>query len=177
MNLREWFSVWPGTEEEFLQLVNSKDIKVVTHGRVSIAGVGKYLGDQMAAMILLTLDGAIAAMRSAGQVGEARLVESFKLRFETSDDGVDFTDEAIRSHLTQICASWPPEQLAALLALGYVMKSAAEIELGRDATQEDIDGWRFDAKKHDLLQLARQRLDAYETKLRDWDGKAEAPEL
>lgn len=159
--MRTTIENWQGTDAELLAELNAPSVKVVTPnpygkpGRWGMKGVATVSPD-LSAMFMYTLQSASSAESQAvlpdtnppepdhTRRAKAVMISGFLMDFQVGVDGIDFANEQIRSSLTEIMtqSGWEELQIAFLLGLGYVMKSQAEIALGRAATQQDVDDVR-----------------------------------
>lgn len=146
MTIKQTVAEWSGSDEELLSAINAKTIKRKTIGRVSIAGMGD-IDPTLTATFLATVRGVVNALMAGdpSQQAQGILFGSFLDRFVNNVDGIDLANDTLRSNLQALLsgAGWTQPQIDAVLGLGYVLDSIADQELGRDATQADIDSARL----------------------------------
>lgn len=146
MTIRETVKTWAGTDVELLATLNAKSIKRKTIGRLSVAGMGD-IDATLTATFLATVRGVVNSLMGgdATQQAQGILFGSFLDRFVNNADGIDLGNDTLRANLEALLsgAGWTAEQIGSVLALGYVLDSLADQELGRDAVQADIDAARL----------------------------------
>lgn len=155
MSLQETVANWAGTDDALLAFVNEPKHRTIVNPTVTLGIVGTRLGEQTAARLNLTLKKAADALLSAPDEvsqGAGQLIADFRERWAQSDQGIDFTNDLIRAHLTYILnqANWTPTDRDQVLNLGYVLESDAERELGRPATIDDVTTIRSQVARDNL---------------------------
>lgn len=133
-------------DAELLVELNKPQRKKINYGTVSIAGIGEYLNEDIAALFTLVIDETISHLSQQADIelrAKGALVKAFSMRFNTF--GLDLHNDKVRAQLSAILTESqkvPQEIIDATLALGYTLQSVAQEKLGRPATQADIDQYR-----------------------------------
>lgn len=123
-------------------------------GFSSNATMGRDLGQDAVAQFLAVMDGAAQANRALGTPqgnATAILLESFVARFNTTPDGIDFSNDDIRAQITAImtASGIDPQPY---LALGYSFVSLSQSKAGRLATIEDVEAVRLEVEERARVQ-------------------------
>lgn len=151
--MRNVIENWNGTDADLLVELNRKQFKrVIGNGLVTLPMVAA-VDTTLAATLNYTLQQVIAALKvSDPPMGS--FVETFYLRLTTSSFGIDLANDALRAQMTQLLSSagWTQQQIDTVLSIGAVLESHADLALGRDAVQSDLDEVR--------ATIAREQLQA-----------------
>lgn len=161
MGLIDTVRSWQGTDAALLADLNTARHKVTHNTFLTIAGVTLRLGDTVAAQLNLTLKTVADQLLSSADLAmkaQGLLIEDFREKFARSDTGVDFSNDILRAQLQGILtqAGWPQQSIDALLALGYTLQSDAQLELGRDATANDLTAIRAEIATQTLDQQYKE---------------------
>jgi len=138
--------------------LNGPTVKVQTQGKVSVAGMAQHATASLATKFLATMRGTIdlLAQGDATQKAQAILFGSFLDRFVSSENGLDFSNDELRGYIGQICTSagWSSDELNAVLAIGYVVHSLAQVHVGREVTADQCQAAWGKATQQAWLQNA-----------------------
>ena len=150
-----------GDDAAVLFAINAEVVRVKTYGRASIDGLSEK-SVELAESFLATMEATIAALRNVN-APRARLLESYVDRLVNNEDGIDFANPVLREQVGTILnrANWSSENVAAVLSLGYVLRSPAAVTLGREATLADVAAYRLALK----VENWKARFDAALNKL------------
>lgn len=170
MSMRELIDSWQGTDADLLAALNDKTEQVLTPNENASAGRFGFLGMAKASFALASafkyaVEQVAAGMAASGQqelMIQATGIRSMMQNFEVGGSGIDFAHEEVRANIQAILtqAGWSQPQIDAVLAFGYTLHSVAELELGRDAVQADIDGIRLGIERDAALTQVIARANA-----------------
>jgi hypothetical protein len=137
---------WQGTDAELLVDLNTKRHKVVIgDGMVTLAMIAA-VDAKLSALLGFRVEQFIALMpiSTEQEVADKRQVEKFLFRLEGSDLGLDFNNDSVRGQFGYIMqrTGFSQTEIDTVLGVGAVYKSDADLSLGRDATQDDVDAVR-----------------------------------
>lgn len=151
-----------GDDSTVLELVNKKTEKVLFKktasraGYVSNATMGNDLGvdgEALTAEFIGVIEQFIAA---DSDLKRARMFRGFLERFETTPDGLNFSDGKLRKNIRAILQAFGMEP-APFLALGHTKYSKFFIGETRDLAQADLDNLRIEEAKQVYADSLDQR--------------------
>jgi hypothetical protein len=162
-----------GTDAELLAELNRKQFKrTVNDGLVSlamVAAVSEPLAGKLALTIKRTIQ-ALEAAYTAMPAGEQRdateaqhdVFVSFNKRLLESSYGAPINHDSFRATFTGLAtqAGWSAVEIETFLSLGAVVESSADLSLGRDATQDDVDAVRLSIERDAALSGVIERINA-----------------
>lgn len=141
--MRSVIETWNGSDEDLLVELNRKQFKrTIGNGLVTLPMVAA-VDQTLAATLNYTLQQVIASLK-VSDPPTGSFLDTFYQRLTTSSFGIDLANDALRTQLTNLLtgAGWQAEQVAAVLSIGAVLESHADLAIGRDAVQADIDDVR-----------------------------------
>lgn len=151
--MRNVIENWNGTDADLIVELNRKQFKrTIGTGLVTLPMVAA-IDTTLAATLNYTLQQVIASLK-VSDPPTGSFVETFYLRLTTSSFGIDLANDALRQQMTQLLsgAGWSQQQINAVLSIGAVLESYADLALGRNAVQADVDQVR--------ATIAREQLQA-----------------
>lgn len=164
-----------GNDANCITILNTPSIQVLTTGVdgrpagfSTVATMAADLGQAATAAFQVMVAGAADASEAGGDAFTARLIRAFLLRFETTQEGLDFANEELRTTLSTIITGAGADP-APYLALGYTLISPAQNLLSRDVVQTDLDLRRREIAVDDVKVLAQTGIEAAEAAMRAGD--------
>ena len=150
--IRDTIETWQGSDADLLVALNEpRNKRKVNDGLVSLAMVGER-SEPLAGMLAVTMKRVIATLGQTVDTlpdgpqkdqteGQYEIFDSFFKRLKESSYGAPIDSDAFRNQFTAVAvqSGWDAGSIEAFLSLGAVVTSDAFDELGRDATQPDVD--------------------------------------
>ncbi len=166
--MRDVIIEWTGSDADLLTELNAPQFKVVVgdgpqEGMVTLLMIGSLDSDgSIAANLNYTLDEAIKTLENAADiptVAQGRFMRQVYKRLTESSNGADLSNDATRAGIGGIllAAGWTQGDIDLVLSLGAYFESYADRELGRVATQADVDLIRANHAQESAVEAVENR--------------------